>query len=404
MKENIVIIGGGAAGLEAAGQLIRLGYSPIIVEKEDHLGGHLAEWHCLFPDMTPASDIVGRLAGAVSDANIFTNTEILFINHLKDSYNVMLSNGVSIIARVILFTTGFRLFDAARKEEYGYGIYNQVITNSDLEHWFRTGDDDRIGSVPMEAVGFVHCVGSRDEKAGNAQCSKVCCITAVKQAIEMKKRFPDARINIDPNGAWKLDDAIRLCKGSALTYAEDPCGTEAGYSGRETMAEFKEATGIPTATNMIATDWRQFRHAVVEKAVDIVLADPHFWGMNGSARMGQVLSDWGMTWGCHSNNHFDISLAIFAHTAAATRNVTAMDTHWIWQDGQNLCHGSPEIRNGVIRIDDRPGFGLEIDMDKVMKAHELYKTLPYGDRNDSVGMQYLIPGWKFDSKKPCMVR
>ena len=220
----------------------------------------------------------------------------------------------------------------------------------------------------------------------------------------LKKRFPDARINIDPNGAWKLDDAIRLCKGSALTYAEDPCGTEAGYSGRETMAEFKEATGIPTATNMIATDWRQFRHAVVEKAVDIVLADPHFWGMNGSARMGQVLSDWGMTWGCHSNNHFDISLAIFAHTAAATRNVTAMDTHWIWQDGQNLCHGSPEIRNGVIRIDDRPGFGLEIDMDKVMKAHELYKTLPYGDRNDSVGMQYLIPGWKFDSKKPCMVR
>ena len=155
---------------------------------------------------------------------------------------------------------------------------------------------------------------------------------------------------------------------------------------------------------MIATDWRQFRHAVVEKAVDIVLADPHFWGMNGSARMGQVLSDWGMTWGCHSNNHFDISLAIFAHTAAATRNVTAMDTHWIWQDGQNLCHGSPEIRNGVIHIDDRPGFGLEIDMDKVMKAHELYKTLPYGDRNDSVGMQYLIPGWKFDSKKPCMVR
>lgn len=194
MKENIVIIGGGVAGLEAAGQLIRLGYSPIIVEKEDHLGGHVADWHCLFPDMSPASEVISRLVEGVSEANVFVNTEILFINHLKDSYNIMLSNGISIITRIILFTTGFKLFDASKKEEYGYGIYNQVITNRDLEHWFNTGMDDRISSHSMDAVGFVHCVGSRDEKAGNPQCSKVCCITAVKQAIEMKKKFPDARI------------------------------------------------------------------------------------------------------------------------------------------------------------------------------------------------------------------
>ena len=218
------------------------------------------------------------------------------------------------------------------------------------------------------------------------------------------KEFPDAHINIDPNGAWKLDDAVRLCKGSCLSYAEDPCGTEGGYSGRETMAEFKMRTGIPTATNMIATDWRQFYHAVVEKSIDIVLADPHFWTMSDSVRIGQVLDNWGLTWGCHSNNHFDISLAIFAQTAAACPSVTAMDTHWIWQDGQHLTRSPYKITEGRIHIPDIPGFGLEIDMDAILKANTLYKKLPYGDRRDDVGMQYLISGWKFDSKKPCMVR
>jgi len=223
----------------------------------------------------------------------------------------------------------------------------------------------------------------------------------------LKEAFPDGRINIDPNGAWKLSEAIRLCKGKGdvLTYAEDPCGTESGYSGRETMAEFKLATGIPTATNMIATDWRQFYHAVVAKAVDIVLADPHFWTMSGSVRMGQLLGDWGLTWGSHSNNHFDVSLSIFAHCAAAAPgDITAMDTHWIWQEGQHLTHNPLRIEDGRICVSDAPGLGLEINMDAITRANELYKTLKYGDRNDAEGMQLLIPGWKFDPKKPCMVR
>lgn len=194
MNEIVVIIGGGIAGLEAARQLLALGHSPIIIEKNDHLGGHVADWHKLFPDMKPAKDIVDELVSASKDANIFLHTEISFINRLKDRYNIMLSNGISITSRYILFTTGFRLFDAVKKEEYGYGIYNQVITNQDLEKWFNTSKDSRIDNSAMKAVGFVHCVGSRDEKARNSQCSKVCCITAIKQAIELKEKYPEAEI------------------------------------------------------------------------------------------------------------------------------------------------------------------------------------------------------------------
>lgn len=194
MKEIVVIIGGGIAGLEAATQLLKLGHSPIIVEKSERLGGHVADWNRLFPDLTPAKDIVEELIASSKDANIFLKTEISFINRLKDSYNVMLSNGISISTRYILYTTGFKLFDAQKKEEYGYGIYNQVITNADLEQWFNTGKDKRISGKEISKIGFVHCVGSRDEKARNSQCSKVCCITAIKQAIEMKEKFPDTEI------------------------------------------------------------------------------------------------------------------------------------------------------------------------------------------------------------------
>lgn len=194
MKENIVIIGGGVAGLEAAKQLIGLGYSPIIVEKSDHLGGHVAQWHKLFPDMSSAQSIVNRLIADVSAANIFLNTELISANQLRGSYIVNLSNGITIRARAVLICTGFNLFDAHKKEEYGYGIYNQVITNKDLESWFNTNDDPRINEQDMRRIGFVHCVGSRDVKAGNSQCSKVCCVTAVKQAIEMKEKFPDADV------------------------------------------------------------------------------------------------------------------------------------------------------------------------------------------------------------------
>ena len=231
--------------------------------------------------------------------------------------------------------------------------------------------------------------------------------TEIETVTALAKRFPDARITVDPNGAWSLDEAIRLCKimHGILAYAEDPCGAEQGFSGREIMAEFRRATGLPVATNMIATNWREMAHTVMLNAIDIPLADPHFWTLTGAVRVAQLCNDWGLTWGCHSNNHFDISLAMFTQVgAAAPGNPTAIDTHWIWQEGQHLTKEPLQIVNGKIAVPDKPGLGVELDMDQVMKAHELHKKLPTGARNDAMAMQYLIPGWKFDRKRPCMIR
>ncbi len=229
----------------------------------------------------------------------------------------------------------------------------------------------------------------------------------IEAVTALAKRFPDARITLDPNGAWPLAEAIRLCrdKHDVLAYAEDPCGAEGGYSGREVMAEFRRATGLPTATNMIATDWRQLGHAVSLQSVDIPLADPHFWTMRGSVRVAQLCAEWGLTWGSHSNNHFDISLAMFTHVAAAAPgNITAIDTHWIWQDGQRLTRVPFEIVEGQVAVPERGGLGIELDEEALAEAHALYLEHGLGSRDDAVAMQYLIPGWTFDNKRPCLVR
>jgi len=229
----------------------------------------------------------------------------------------------------------------------------------------------------------------------------------VQAIVALHERFPQARITLDPNGGWWLKDAVRLMRDlhGVLAYAEDHCGAEQGFSGREVMAEFRRATGLPTATNMVATDWRQMTHALALQSVDIPLADPHFWTMAGSVRVAQTCRDWGLTWGSHSNNHFDVSLAMFTHVAAAAPGkVTAIDTHWIWQDGHGLTEAPLQIVDGHVQVPQKPGLGVTLDRHKVAAAHQLYLQHGLGARDDAVAMQYLIPGWKFDNKRPCMVR
>lgn len=227
------------------------------------------------------------------------------------------------------------------------------------------------------------------------------CIRALHDA------FPDARLTLDPNGAWTLDEAVRFLTPirDLLSYAEDPCGQEAGFSGRETMAEFKRRTGLPTATNMIATDFKQLQYAVQLQSVDIPLADCHFWTLQGAVMVGELCNEWGLTWGSHSNNHFDISLAMMTHVAAACPGrITAIDTHWIWQDGQRLTRAPFTIRDGTLRVPDTPGLGVELDMAKLDEAHALYNQLEVTQRNDAMAMQYLVPDWQFDPKMPALVR
>lgn len=229
----------------------------------------------------------------------------------------------------------------------------------------------------------------------------------VEAVTALHARFPEARITLDPNGGWSLKDAIRLLRdqGKVMAYAEDPCGAEGGFSGREVMAEFRRATGLPTATNMVATDWREMAHSIQLQAVDIPLADPHFWTLQGSVRVAQLCQMYGLTWGSHSNNHFDISLAMFTHCAAAAPGkVTAIDTHWIWQDGQQLTKTPLQISNGYIDVPTRAGLGVDLDWDALQAANALYQQHGLGARNDAMAMQYLIPGWTYNNKSPAMVR
>lgn len=300
-------------------------------------------------------------------------------------------------------------------EMLGYLFYVADRNRTDLPYrgepqaendWFRVRNE-----VAMTPEAVVRLAEAAYERYGfNDFKLKGGVLPGDEEALAIRalaERFPRARITLDPNGAWSLQEAIRIGRGlkDVLAYAEDPCGAEDGYSGREVMAEFRRATGLPTATNMIATDWRQLGHALSLQSVDIPLADPHFWTMQGSVRVAQICNEWGLTWGSHSNNHFDVSLAMFTHCAAAAPGqITAIDTHWIWQDGEALTREPLRIENGRVRVPDKPGLGIELDMDAVDRAHELYRSQALGARDDAAAMQYLVPGWAFDNKRPCLVR
>jgi glucarate dehydratase len=370
---------------------------------------------------------LNRLRGAIAGASHqVTSSAEAAVMRQPHEINLRLENVVTAVEAALLDLFGqflgvplCELLGAGRQRDavpmlaYLFYIGDRQRTGMDYpsapdaDGWYRLRDEEALGpeAIADLAAASVERYGFRDFKLKGG-------VMRAEEEIEavaaIKRRFPDARATLDPNGAWSLKQAVDACRGQGhlLAYAEDPCGPEDGYSGREIMAEFRRATGIRTATNMVATDWRQMAHSHLLGAVDIPLADPHFWTMQGSVRLAQLCHDWGLTWGSHSNNHFDVSLAMFTHVAAAAPGIiTAIDTHWIWQEGRARLTREPlAIEGGQVRVPDAPGLGIEPDMAQIMAAHALYKRVAGGARDDAVAMRCIVPGWTYDAKRPSFAR
>ena len=194
-NKRVVIIGGGIAGMQAAVTLSEMGIASVIVEKEERLGGKLNRWDRLFPTMTPAREVLEPMRERVSasGAEVLTSRSVLSIE--DEGRGVVLDDRTRLDADAVIVASGFDLFPAEMKEEYGYGLYDNVYTTVDLERMFREGTGIRTRDGRRPSTGaFLHCVGSRDEKVCQQHCSKVCCITGVKQAMEMKQLFPEADV------------------------------------------------------------------------------------------------------------------------------------------------------------------------------------------------------------------
>jgi heterodisulfide reductase subunit A len=195
----IAIVGGGPAGMEAASILAETGHSVSLFETQSDWAENLNNKYKIFPDFSSADDLLKELKAKIETLSVskFLRTEITDISkNDDDTWSLTDNNGNRYTASAVLLSTGYEVFDAKRKEELGFGIYDGVITSIQLEQMLKSQHIENFLEELPQRVVFLQCVGSRDEKTGNHYCSKICCITAVKQAIEVKKLLPQADVFI----------------------------------------------------------------------------------------------------------------------------------------------------------------------------------------------------------------
>ena len=196
MNKKAVVIGGGIAGMTTAGALSELGIGVVLLEKDELIGGHVKKWDRLFPSRRPGTEVMDFIEKSMgAGVEIRCGTTVSSIDRHNGAFTLHTGDCELLTADSLVLATGYDLFDARKKEEYGYGIYDNVITSADLEAIFKGGKKITTcdGKTPKR-VGLIHCVGSRDEKAGNLYCSKVCCVTGVKQAIEIREMLPGCEV------------------------------------------------------------------------------------------------------------------------------------------------------------------------------------------------------------------
>jgi glucarate dehydratase len=202
-------------------------------------------------------------------------------------------------------------------------------------------------------------------------------------------------LRIDPNARWTVDTALRAAtrlQPLPLEYYEDP------VAGQIPMAEVRRKTGLKMSTNMCVTRFDHVPDAVRNEPVDIVLGDHHGWGgITAFQTLGVVCQTFGWGMSQHSNNHAGITMAAMIHAAAVTPQVSyASDTHYVWlPEGADLIQGpNLRIQNGHMAVPSGPGLGVELDRDKLTKAHAVYQQCGMRRRDDASTMQRFQPGWE----------
>ncbi len=205
VSKDILVVGGGVAGLSAAKEGAAAGYNIILVEKEARLGGYQKKTNkiAVFPYSGVADNDIDALIETVTTnqkIKVFTSATVAKTEGGPGLFTVDIqkADGIEQLkAGAIVMAAGWQPYDPQKLDDsMGYGQSPNVITNALFEEQFSGKDITRPSDGQLvQNVVFLQCAGQRDPKH-LSYCSAFCCITALKQAIEVKQANPDAMVAV----------------------------------------------------------------------------------------------------------------------------------------------------------------------------------------------------------------